>query len=152
MPLPVDTVVQALMCLGSWFCSPADYVESAPVVGWYFQYTTERYGCEGDCDYNAILNAQTLAGERLWPEVVDSYGVKGLAPCGGVVDCLGLLAPNVACIVERTDCDFTHIEPKVLKTFLLECRGDLACQRELMRPEECCQVVREINGKVSYWP
>ncbi len=120
------------------------------------KYTTVKYGCsyDGDCDYNGVLNARTLAEAKLWPVIEDGHN-KVRAPCGGQIDCQRMLSPNVSCFVEVTNCNFGkpkegYRDPKVLKTYLLECRGDVACSRDADPPKDCCLITNVINGMIVH--
>lgn len=117
----------------------------------YLRYTTEGYGCSGDCDFNAIFNITQIAGLKLWAKKTDSKtGEVYHLPCGGEAMCHEpYLTENVSCYVEETDCNFggTHYrDPTVLKTYLLDCRGDRVCGEEA--PEACCIITKTIKGKV----
>ena len=118
------------------------------------KYTTEKYGCYGDCDFNAIYNVMALAGFKLWAEVKDEHtGDTYHAPCGGKAMCRKpYLAENVVCYVEETDCNFgeetgKYQDPKVLQTYLLDCRGDRICVGGAA--EDCCIVTKTIKGPVQ---
>lgn len=120
-------------------------------------YTTAKYvKCE-DCDYNAINNMMGLANLDLWPLIPTPSAPGGFAraPCGGDLNCDDpLLAPRVKCSLEVTDCNFgkpgeAYQDPKVLKTYFLECRGDIACSFEHKNPRACCVVTGQIKGKVQ---
>lgn len=117
------------------------------------KYTTEKYGCYGDCDYNAIYNVMALAGFKLWAVETDKVtGDTYHIPCGGKAMCRKpYLIENVFCYVEETDCNFGDTEkyqdPKVLKTYLLDCRGDRICVGGAA--EDCCIVTKTINGPVQ---
>lgn len=54
-----------------------------------YQYTTQKYGCVGDCDYSAVLNAMKLGEEELWPTVTEPTAPGGVmhAPCGSSIFC-----------------------------------------------------------------
>ena len=120
-------------------------------------YTTAKYvNCE-DCDYNAVNNLIGLANLDLWPRMPEPSAPGGFArmPCGGDPVCEEpLLAPRVKCSLEVTDCNFgkpgeAYQDPKVLKTYFLECRGDIACSFEHKNPRACCVVTGQIKGKVQ---
>lgn len=117
----------------------------------YLKYTTEGLGCRGDCDFNAIYNVMRAAENGLWPADVDKVSGKTYyIPCGGGAMCREpYLAENVSCYVEKTDCNFGndchYHDPKVLTTYLLDCRGDRICGRG---DDSCCIITKVIDGKV----
>lgn len=105
-------------------------------------YTTEKYGCSGDCDFIAIHNLFEIAEASLWPKI---KGETYRAPCGSETMCWEpLMAENVKCYVEQTNCGDDIIDPPVFRTFIVECRGDHLCEK----PDNCCKVVQTINGKI----
>jgi hypothetical protein len=126
-------------------------------AGWVtdLKYTTIGYGCHGDCDYNAIFNVMRVAETKLWPAQVDEKsGETYHLPCGGSAMCRRpYLAENVPCYVEETDCNFgdgtKYHDPKVLHTYLLDCRGDVVCTAEGLSPDKCCLVTKVVNGAVN---
>ena len=63
--------------------------------------TTEKYGCYGDCDFNAIYNVIKIAEIKLWTKVMDERsGETYRAPCGGKAMChKPYLTDNVSCYV-----------------------------------------------------
>jgi len=116
-------------------------------------YTTAKYENCDDCDYNAINNLTGVARAYLWPLVKEPTIPDGYLreSCGGEPVCdEPLMAPKVKCSLKITDCDFgipgEGREPKVLKTIFLECRGDIACSFENMKPEACCSII----GQTEY--
>jgi hypothetical protein len=83
-------------------------------------YTTQKYGCYGSCDYNAVLNAVKYAERHLWPfhlEILSYLPEEGWVDLGvsnynrpplrgntgGEVNCFNSLQPVVNCYVTETD-------------------------------------------------
>lgn len=128
-----------------------DQIEDGLVNGFFGnRYTLEWWGCHGDCDYTAIYNVMQIAGDSLWADQIEN-GKTYHAPCGGGAMCSKpYLTENVRCYVEKTDCDFGDFpknhDPKVLKTYLLDCRGDVICED----PKDCCLITKTIKGRISH--
>ena len=125
-----------------------DQIEDALVNGFFEnRYTLGWYGCHGDCDYIAIYNVMQIASDSLWAESIEE-GKTYHVPCGGASDCdAPYLTENVRCYVEKTNCDFgekdgKYHDPEVMKTYILDCRGDVICEN----PKDCCLVVKTVNG------
>ncbi len=47
------------------------------------RYTTEKYGCVYECDFNSVSNAILYAEQLLWPITSDPEGRLLRTPCGG---------------------------------------------------------------------
>ena len=113
-----------------------------------YLYTTHKYGCDGDCDYNSVLNAMKLGEEELWPIVTEPSAPGGVmhAPCGSSIFCgeeSSMFAPNVKCSLTIDDCD----SMETLETLQLDCRGDMVCIYEGQPSHDCCTVTGSIRGK-----
>jgi hypothetical protein len=156
-PLVALTALVALATLATLTIATTGLAEKEP-KSLLLLYTTAKYtGNTDNCDYNAIHNLIQLADADLWPLVPTPSAPSGFAraPCGGSPQCDDpLLAPRVKCHLEITDCNFgkpgePYQEPKVLKTLFLECRGDMACAFEHKRPQNCCAVTKQVEGKVG---
>jgi len=114
------------------------------------RYTTVKYGCQGDCDYNSVSNAMALAEASLWP-IVDEPSAPGgtvREPCGSSIYCSPLMAPTSKCFVEVNDCE--DRDNKVLETLILSCRGDIACKLEGLPASECCSVIGSKPGEMTW--
>lgn len=106
-----------------------------------YRYTTQKYGCHGDCDYISVLNAMKMGEEELWPTITEPTAPGGVmrAPCGSAIDCgeeSSMFAPNVRCTLTINDCD----TDKLLEVLHLDCRGDFSCHREGKPSRDCCTV------------
>lgn len=115
-----------------------------------YQYTTQKYGCVGDCDYSAVLNAMKLGEEELWPTVTEPTAPGGVmhAPCGSSIFCGDeetMFAPNVKCTLTINDCDSLE----VFETLHLDCRGDMVCIYEGKPSRDCCTVTGSTRGEVN---
>jgi len=112
-----------------------------------YQYTTQKYGCSGDCDYSSVLNAMKLGEEKLWPIVNEPTAPGGImhAPCGSSIECgeeHEMFAPNVQCSITINDCDSLE----AFETLHLDCRGDMVCIYEGKPSRDCCTVIGSTPG------
>ena len=135
-------------------------------LGWYdpdlfmkdaMKYSGQKYGvCVDWCNSLAEDNVDFMARQYLWQEVITTRNEKVRDSCGGAAKCdEPYLAPNVKCYVEEVDCEDMTVDEgchalyfKLVRTYYLECRGDLSCEIEHKSAKDCCIVtgVREANG------
>ena len=113
-----------------------------------YKYTTQKYGCYGDCDYISVLNAMQMGEKELWPIITEASAPGGVtrAPCGSSIDCgeeSSMFSPNVRCTLTINDCD----TDKLLETLHLDCRGDLSCLHEGKPTRDCCTVTGSTHGE-----
>jgi hypothetical protein len=146
MKLPV---VLILTLVTSSLCGKEKLPDLQELNNWY-RYTTQKYGCVGDCDYNAVLNTMKLGEEELWPIVTEPTAPGGFmhAPCGSSIECgdeKEMFAPNVKCSLTINDCDSLE----VLETLHLDCRGDMVCIYENKPSHDCCTVTGSTPGDVN---
>ena len=127
--------------------------------------------------FNAIDNVMHAAAEHYWAAIRLGKGEPKLlypeedlwqpsyvrAPCGGEANCAEpYLADNVLCWVDQTDCwayipfHSEHPGPVILRTYVLECAGNLNCLKEGLPSEFCCTLIDTItytsseNGSYQY--
>jgi hypothetical protein len=153
---PETGVVQGrdpLFCSGPALPSRDEYEEDlSRRVG--EEHTTEKYGCQGDCDFISISNVMDYAEQLLWPIVADSEGSLGRAPCGGEANCFGVDRDRSLCYVTVTDCrmgppDYTGT---LVRVELLECSGLRSCKMEGRDPDSCCHPVGPPEANSSLPP
>lgn len=134
-------------------------------LGWYdpdlfiyeaMMYSNQKYDvCEDWCDPIVLENIEFIADKYLWNEIVTTQGETARLSCGGDAKCdEPLLKPNVKCQVEESDCngvtwDESYNAPyfTLIRTYELECRGDVNCQLEHKSPKDCCVVTKVIENR-----